>query len=286
MNSKYSLALVALLFTALFTACSPSEREVALSDEIAQLTETKNNLENQITEIQTELERGCNLPVNPDIDPSGKYKLWGWFNLHSTGTLILSKESREGVEIDYFTAIVNLEDSGYTAETTGICFGEKYLVFPLSNLGDAPALVVLSVGNCTLSGFMVHPDYETIPLSAVSKDGNDLPEAPVLMNFSKPGDYTQTIIYLDESGDSKEYAEVKVRNNNVLAYKETFTTSPYPSLGTGIIVDNHLVFVFAPLGDTQELCAYIPDGDSWNGVRYYKTSYSLGTSNVKFEYTP
>jgi|GEM_PF-4948921 len=55
MSNKYGLVLVVLLLVAL-TACGPSEKEVALSDEVAQLTETKQGLESKRAEKLVNLE--------------------------------------------------------------------------------------------------------------------------------------------------------------------------------------------------------------------------------------
>lgn len=56
MSNKYGLVLVVFLLVAL-TACGPSEKEVALSDEVAQLTETRQSIEWKRAEKQLELDQ-------------------------------------------------------------------------------------------------------------------------------------------------------------------------------------------------------------------------------------
>ncbi len=213
-------------------------------------------------------------PINTDLDPSGTYLMTiEYTDFDIPCTLTLRKE-----EGDFFTATWDYGDEdGSVYETAALCFGEKYLA--ICEQGDYPILDIFTIGEGALEGFWVEYGSDAVNrVYGVTKEGNELPAAPVLKVLDKAGTYTLEGDNPDGSGYvGYEYLEA---HGKVIACDQTITPDydmDENYQGVGVIIDDNLILAISSF-----LSLYTADGDDWNGVWLDYSNGEVADENLSY----
>jgi hypothetical protein len=213
-------------------------------------------------------------PINTDLDPSGTYLMtieYTDFDVPCTMTLT----RQEG---DYFKAVWDYgAEDGSVFETAALCFGEKYLAICEPN--ESPVLDIFSIGEGSLNGFWVRYGSDAISrVYGVTKEGNELPDPPVLKELDKPGNYTLEGDNIDDTTYvGYEYLEA---HGKVIACDQTITSgydAPANYQGVGVIIDDYLVLAVASF-----LSLYSANGDDWDGVWLDYNNGEVANENLDY----